>query len=254
MGYGLALGVGVAARRLRALTSGGALGAGLVGGTVFALGPASASAGLLTFFLSSSLLTRLPGAREARDAGGRTAGQVVANGGVAAVLSLLYACRPAGGTLAAIGGALAAATADTWATEVGTRYGGTPRLITSGRTVPTGTDGGVTVAGTAATVAGALGLSLVYAAASGDEIGRFRLAGSCALGGVAGSLLDSVLGATVEVGPGGGVHWLRNDEVNALNTLAGAVVAGLLAGAPGPRAGTPPHPAPSPAAVPPVGR
>src|SRR5438093_5230732 len=44
-------------------------------------------------------------------------------------------------------GALAAAAADTWATEIGAFSPFAPRLITSGRQVPRGTSGGITVLG-----------------------------------------------------------------------------------------------------------
>ena len=63
---------------------------------------------LLAFFISGSVLTRLATGRGAR----RTARQVVANGGAAALAALV-------GSWSVTAGALAAAAADTWATEVG---------------------------------------------------------------------------------------------------------------------------------------
>src|SRR5206468_12197817 len=78
----------------------------------------------------------------------RTARQVVANGGVAAVAAVL-------GSWPAAAAAIAAAAADTWATEIGAFSPLPPRLITSGRRVTRGTSGGITVLGTLGRVAGA---------------------------------------------------------------------------------------------------
>lgn len=166
LGSALAAAVGLGAHSAGALTAGGASGAALVGGAVFGCGPPGASPALVAFFLSGSALTRLPGALDARDRDGRTLGQVLANGAVAALGSVLGAFRPSASTEALIGGALATATADTWATEIGTRWGGAPRLITSGRPVPPGADGGVTPAGLVAAVAGAAFVAAAYTLAS----------------------------------------------------------------------------------------
>jgi len=160
---------------------------------------------LLAFFFSSSLLTTAPkGARNSR--------QVMANGGVAALAALA-------GNWAWFAGALAVANADTWATEIGARSPVAPRLITNGTRVPAGTDGGMTLLGTAGGIAGAgflAGLSLLL-------VGRGAL--MIAVAGVLGMLLDSLLGATIQ----GKVRWMDNDAVNLAATLAGAVCARLLA-------------------------
>ena len=136
----------------------------------------------------------------------------MANGGIAALAALA-------GNWAWFAGALATANADTWATEIGSRSPTLPRLVTTGARVPPGTDGGMTLLGTAGGIAGAAflaGLSLLL-------VGRGAL--TIAAAGVLGMLLDSLLGATVQ----GKVRWMDNDAVNLAATLAGAVCAGLLA-------------------------
>jgi uncharacterized protein (TIGR00297 family) len=156
---------------------------------------------LLAFFVSSSLLS-------AKGEGRRNERQVLANGGVAALAALA-------GSWPAFAGAIAAANADTWASEIGRRSPVPPRLITTGRPVPAGTDGGITLLGTAGGMVGAgfiAALSLVADPWSVIAV---------AAGGVAGMLLDSVLGATVQ----GAYRWLDNDAVNLAATLGGAGVA-----------------------------
>jgi len=159
---------------------------------------------LLAFFVSGSLLTH--------GGGQRTERQVLANGGVAALAALA-------GSWPAFAGSLAAATADTWATEIG-RYSRTsPRLITNGRPVPAGTDGGITLLGTAAGIAGAGFVALL------TLLWQSPAAIAVACAGIVGMLLDSVLGATVQ----GAFRWLDNDAVNLATTCSGAIIALALA-------------------------
>lgn len=169
---------------------------------------------LLAFFVSGSLLTQEARGRQ------RNERQVLANGGVAALAALA-------GSWAAFAGALAAATADTWATEIGRRSRISPRLITSGKPVAPGTDGGVTLLGTAGGIVGGgfiAGLSawLPGAMATATDPGHPVWFWSVIAGaGTLGMLLDSVLGATVQ----GKTRWLDNDAVNLAATLGGAVAA-----------------------------
>src|SRR5262245_3195216 len=93
-------------RRVKWLTPGGLVASAVIGGAVFVGLGLSGFALLVTFFLSGSLLTQIAGGPGGR----RNAVQVVANGGVAAVAALF-------GSWPIAAGALAAATADTWATE-----------------------------------------------------------------------------------------------------------------------------------------
>lgn len=163
---------------------------------------------LLAFLISGSLL--------ARGGGRRTARQVVANGGVAALAALA-------GSWPAFAGAIAAAAADTWATEIGAHSRTLPRLITNARVVPQGVNGGITVLGTAGGVLGALFLAALTWVVGPRDV---RLAGVVAVAGVAGMLVDSLLGATVQ---GSDDKWLDNSGVNLAMTIAGAGIAAWLA-------------------------
>jgi len=221
------------------LTRGGVAAAAGVGTAVgWGLGPAGLFV-LFVFFVSGSLLGHLAEGRGPR----RTARQVVANGGVAAVAAL-------SGAWSVATGALAAATADTWATEIGSFSPFPPRLITSGARVTRGASGGITALGSAGGVAGA---ALIAALA---HMLAPRGMGSIAPGfailtaaGVLGMLADSVLGATLQgtyacpacdarFERGNGVchepmrlvrgwRWLDNDGVNLAATLVGAAAVAL---------------------------
>ncbi|HEX4573663.1 MAG TPA: DUF92 domain-containing protein [Gemmatimonadales bacterium] len=192
---------------------------------------------LTVFFLSGSLLTQLAERRGPR----RTARQVLANGGVAALAALA-------GSWSAAAGALAAAAADTWATEIGAFSPVPPRLLTTGRPVARGTSGGVTLLGTLGGIAGAVVIALV-ASALAPRSGSRASAAVVALAGVAGMLVDSLLGATLQgryacpacdarfergntvchepVRLSGGQRWLDNDLVNLAATVCGAAAATL---------------------------
>ena len=220
----------------------GAAAACALGAAAWLAFSAAGLAALLATFLVSTLLGRLPGgARE----GARTLRQVAANGLVplaGAVLALVG--HGAAGWAAFLGG-LACLGADTSATEIGTRYGGTPRSPVTGRPMRAGESGGVTPWGLVASVAGG---AIAPLAAWALGAGGARTVGLVALAGVAAALLDSVLGATVQFRGRdrttgevteeraaaservSGLAWLDNDAVNLVASLAGALLAVAFAG------------------------
>ena len=115
----LAAGIAFAARRMRALTVSGATAAAIVGFLLFGLGGGQGAAALLLFFVTSSALSRWRKRDKDRigfeKGGERDAGQVLANGGIAAACALLLPVFPeALWPRLALLGALAAANADTW--------------------------------------------------------------------------------------------------------------------------------------------
>lgn len=253
LGFGLAAAAGLAGWRAGALAPSGALAAAVVGGTVFGFGGWPGAALLLAFFISSSALSRLFAGRKAglaekfEKGSRRDWAQVLANGGVAALAAVFIPLFPgAAWPWLALAGALATANGDTWATEIGTLSRQTPRLVTTGRRVARGTSGGVTLLGTAATLAGAaLIAALARLVAPGLGFGRALAAVS--LAGLGGAFTDSLLGATVqgiyqhpekgietekrpgrEAAPTRGWAVFNNDVVNFLATLAGALLALLL--------------------------
>ena len=149
-----------------------------------------------------------------------------ANGGVAAFLALMAALDPARAPVYAIAYAAAVATAaaDTCSSEVGKAYGRRTFLITTFRPVPPGTEGAVSLEGTAAGLAAA-----VIIAAVGAATGLYAPAWAIAIAaaGLLGSLAESVLGTVAERR-----GWLDNDLLNALNTAIGAGIVMLIARVP----------------------
>jgi uncharacterized protein (TIGR00297 family) len=158
---------------------------------------------------------------------GRKASQVIANLGIPAVSSslmgvgVLLGWLPHTMSVRLVGAvalaALAEATADTVSSEIGQAFGGHPLLLTTLRRVEPGTDGAVSLMGTAAGVAA--GAAVAWAGWWAMRLGT-REASIALLAACAGLFFDSVLGATVERR-----GWLGNDLVNFASTLFAAVVA-----------------------------
>jgi uncharacterized protein (TIGR00297 family) len=202
------------------VSRGGTLGGFVVGALIYAsLGP-QAFAILVLFVVGGSLLTRLGYGRKRRsgtaEAGGgrRGAKNALANCAVAVVCALLAALTPSDAFVAAFVASLGAAFADTAESEVGQLYGRTPRLITTLRTVPPGTDGAISLPGTfaglaAAALTAALGLTLGLVDGPASMI-------LVALAAFLGTVADSLVGALApRVG---------NELTNVLCTLLAALV------------------------------
>ncbi len=204
---------------------GGALGGFAVGAVIYVcLGP-QGFAVLAVFVVGGSALTRL-GYRSkerrgiAQTRGGRRgASNALANCGVALLCALLAALIPSEVFAAAFVASLGAAFADTAESEVGQLARRTPRLITTLRKVPPGTDGAVSIPGTlagliAAGLTALLGLWLGLVAGPGVAL---LVAGAAFLGTVA----DSLLGALAPR--------LGNELTNVLCTLVAAALVSTLA-------------------------
>ncbi len=215
------------AYRLQALTRSGAWAAAACGTVLYGAGGWPPAALVAVFFATSSALTRLeagPRGRRSLDRLGRRWDQVAANGGVAAAAAAAYGLTRSPLALAAACGAVAVATADTWATELGRWSPSPPRLVTTWTRVPHGTSGGITLLGTLAAAAGAL-LIGGLAALLGPGARPARMAAAVAAAGFSGSLVDSLLGAAIE----GRRRWAGNSTINAVATAWGAGAMLLLA-------------------------
>jgi uncharacterized protein (TIGR00297 family) len=201
-GFLLAIVIVYPAYRARSLNKSGAFAAMLVGTIVFGLGGWSWAVLLLLFFITSSALSRAfkkrkQGLNEKFAKGQeRDAGQVFGNGGLAMLFVVVHALYPESGIgWAGFAASLAAVNADTWATELGVLNPTPPRLLTDLRKrVEKGTSGGVSLFGTMAALLGAAVIALPAAWFTQD----WPLFPLITFAGVAGSLFDSLLGATVQ--------------------------------------------------------
>ncbi len=118
--------------------------------------------------------------------------------------------------------AIAVAAADTLASELGV-FADDARLITDpSKSVPPGTNGGVSIAGTVASVTGALMVAVVAHLLIPLA---WHLVGLVVVLGLVGSLLDSVLGATWEGDPGRPQGPLTKNDVNFISITIPAMVA-----------------------------
>ncbi|MEJ2211669.1 MAG: DUF92 domain-containing protein [Anaerolineae bacterium] len=257
----------------RALDASGVAGAVLVGTLIFGLGGWVWGLLLITFFVSSSWLShyRRADKREISEkfakGSRRDLGQALANGGLGALLAVVFALYPEPVLFAGFVGVMATVNADTWATELGVLSPDLPRLVTTGQRVSPGTSGGITLLGTWASLAGALLIGAmaalllqIDALLSGGSPGGFYAPLRAHVvaypllavaGGLGGSFLDSLMGATVQgiyycsacaketesalhrcgqpARPVRGWPWLNNDLVNLLASIGGGLLAASLA-------------------------
>ncbi len=225
-----------AAYRQKLLTSYGSISAFAVSGIVGVLGNLSWLLLILSFVAAAFLTTRFRllekarmGLQEGRR-GERGTLNVVANSLPAVFVALLstalssLASQALFATIFTV--AIGAATADTLASEVGV-IDRRPRLITTMRPVPPGTDGGVSLLGTAASFGGALFISVVgYAliVLLGQPLPFYFIPFTAAVG-LSGSIVDSFLGATLERN---GIIGKQTNNVTSI--VVACILAGLLAG------------------------
>lgn len=264
LGFILSTVIAILAWRLHTLSNSGAWAAFLTGGLIFGLGGIPWAILLLTFFITSSALSRAFARRKAAlsekfsKGSTRDWAQVFANGGLGSLLALTYGLLPGQPwTWVAFAGAMAAVTADTWATELGVLSTAPPRLISNGKPVERGTSGGITRMGTLSASGGAALIGVVFTAFSYQQSaisqisswkGFLLLWAIIIIGGLAGALFNSLLGATVQAiyhCPScqketerhplhicgtvtvrvRGWLWLNNDWVNFACSLVGAAIA-----------------------------
>ncbi len=245
VGFSGAIIIALLAYRAHALSASGALAAVFVGGSIFAFGGASAAIVLIGFFISGSVLSRL----NEHDHGKRDWKQVLANGLIPSLavvlLALRHDLRPEA-TLLFLG-SLATATADTWATEFGKRFGSRVYDCVSLRPMQKGLSGGVSFVGTLASIAGAVfiaALSLVPVPLDEGLCGLIfvKVLLVVPIAGFCGAMIDSIIGSKLQVkyrtASGeiteeycegairiSGLRSIGNNATNLIATLLGGIVA-----------------------------
>ncbi len=227
--------------RLKSVSLNGAIGGFLIGILIFGSGGWALISPLVFFFVSSSILSKTKDKKDSR----RDLLQILANGAVPAFLALTYFFFSYELALFAYFGALAAATADTWATEIGYFSKKDPMLLIGFKRVKKGESGAISLIGTIGTIAGGLSIALISQTVHDSKLAIFIITAA----GIMGSFVDSFFGqfiqAKYQCNISGeiveekynlnektillnGVEWIDNNFVNLANTLTGALVAGLF--------------------------
>lgn len=262
----LAVVVCLVALQRQSLSRSGAIAAVVVGVAIVLGGGWWTGVMLMVFFVSSSILSALPSPVPNDEGTGvpgakRNAIQVLANGGFPAAMAvgcglllLPLFSTPSSSSLTsgsahfliACAGGLAAVMADTWATEIGGRFGGQPRTAYGFMPVAIGTSGGVTVAGLIATVVAALVMGAMTLALPFPN-SKFEVLAAVMVAGVYGSIADSLLGSTLQARyldpttgnlvdepptrgakPAHGWRWMTNDVVNFLCCAKAGLLAAVV--------------------------
>ena len=221
----------------RSLSTSGAISGYLIGIIIFGSGSWPWIIPLVFFFISSSLLSHLNHKEYAE----RNILQILANGSLGALFAVIYFFYQFPPAIVLYLGAIGAATADTWATEIGFYSKIRPRLIFTKTIVNRGVSGGITLLGLCASMLGAIIIGILGEAILGMNDLLFPIA----IGGLAGSATDSILGRFIQAQFKCtscdsntedryhcdektqlifGSKFIGNDMVNFINTIVGAIV------------------------------
>lgn len=188
------------ALRLSALALDGALGSFVVGVFVFGIGQWKFTIPLAVFFTVSSLLSKI--GKDKKESMKMAFGkgskrdivQVFANGGVPMLVTICWLYSPSDWLYAVYLASVAAASADTWATEIGFFSRRPPRHSISFKRVEPGASGGVTLLGTSASLAGSAAIAFAgYLFLPDANVLKLVI-----IAGFVASVVDSVLGATIQ--------------------------------------------------------
>ncbi len=248
----------------KSVDAGGAAAGALLGTVVFVAAGPLLWLLMAAFVFSSTAFTRFRSSQKEwlasiQEKGGRRdMVQVFANGGIGTLMALLARVTGEPAFAFALAAAFASANADTWASELGVLSPQAPISLATFRPVPRGVSGGVTWLGLAASLSGALFISVIFALENAPGLrslaGLACVAGLVTAAGVFGSLVDSLLGGTLQAqyetprhgpterrmtdGTGNtrirGLWFVTNDVVNLLSTAcaaaAGIALSGLVRG------------------------
>ena len=236
---------------IRFLDKSGAVATFLLAAIIFGFGGWKWSIPILVFFVSSSLLSMVGKARKIKveqifeKSSLRDHAQVLANGGIAGIIMIIYMFYKIPELYLFYLAAIAAAIADTWATEIGTLTKQQPRLISNLQKVAVGTSGGVTTLGILGSLFGAFIIAMSGLIFMTNFSSKILILFLITLSGTFASLVDSYLGATVQIKyqcpvcseiterkihcnriatiPISGIDWISNDIVNLINTLSSVI-------------------------------
>ncbi|PIN84657.1 MAG: hypothetical protein COV47_06130 [Candidatus Diapherotrites archaeon CG11_big_fil_rev_8_21_14_0_20_37_9] len=182
--------------------------ADIAAGSIYVLAGMPGFAALSIFYVIGEASTRLVGKNKEQHER-RGISNVIGNAG-AGIIALLL------GNVPAFFGSMSAALADTVSSEIGMSSKEEPVMITTFKKVKKGTDGGVTLLGFAAALLAATIMGLLFYFMVNPSV---KQAAIIIAAGFLGSMIDSVLGATLE-----SRKLLNNTQVNFLASASGAII------------------------------
>ncbi len=240
---------------LHLLSVSGAVSALLVGVIIFTFTGLRGWLILMFFFVSANVIGKIAKRVSHLDlgvihkkGGKRDWAQVMANGGMATLSALLYGITSSPVALVMFGAAIATATADTWASEAGVLSTKPPVSIITFRPVRTGMSGGVSLLGNLSSILGSILIAYLWYISYSlpSDPAAVLLASTVAAAGIIGSLIDSILGATLQghywdperkimtekeevdgmkLELCRGIRWIDNDVVNLVSNVISALLA-----------------------------
>jgi uncharacterized protein (TIGR00297 family) len=232
--------------QLKSLNKGGVISAYIMGLIIYGTGGFNWIIPILVFFILSSVLSKLSKTENSIQKGSqRDIMQVMANGGVPTIISVINFYYPIDQLFILYIAAIAAATADTWASEIGSFSNRDPIHVIKLKRVIKGTSGGISAIGTLGSVLGAaiIGITGYLLGLSG------LLLIIIIISGTVGSLIDSLIGGSIQATfqclkckiitekrkhckiPSkhvSGLYIIDNDMVNFLNTLLVIIIVFIL--------------------------
>ncbi|MBM4167572.1 MAG: DUF92 domain-containing protein [Ignavibacteria bacterium] len=254
LGTSLAIVIAVVSHYVRFLSLSGSVAVFLLASPVFGIGGWKWTIPILAFFVLSSVLSKLGKRRKGEfsdifeKGSTRDYAQVLANGGIPGALLVCSVFFRGFDFYPFYVAAIAAVTADTWGTEIGLMRKNKTYLITTFRETAAGVNGGVSYLGI---LGSAFGSGIVTLVAL-PWLAGWQVALTIIGAGIVASLVDSLLGATVqatfrcpscgketekrihcagapEVPPVagnivGGFRWMNNDVVNFLCSASGSIL------------------------------
>jgi uncharacterized protein (TIGR00297 family) len=223
----VAIGLATLARFMGAVSDGGALAGILVAFVLMVAAGLGGLIPLLAILVLTLLATRWRSERKrnlgvAERGSGRTASQVAANLGAAALCAVAVIVFPRHSSVLMVGAmaALAEAAADTVSSEIGQAAAKQVRMILNFQLAPIGTNGAISLEGT---FAGCMAGFIVAWVSAFFGVVAGRWAPVIVVAGIAGMLFDSVLGVTLE-----NRGKMGNDSVNFVSTVFAADLAIII--------------------------
>jgi uncharacterized protein (TIGR00297 family) len=232
IGLGISLVIAMLAYLKKSLNQSGFITATLLGTIIYTFGGWLVWGSLIAFFISSSLITKISEKSEKKESKGRNAWQVLANGLVAAIFSVLYYVVQVEIFLLAAVVSIATSNSDTWASEIGSLSKGKTFYILNFKLAPKGVSGAISGLGTFASILGSFFIAGVfiglYALLYGIGLEDFFMFGGIiTVCGFLGNLIDSYLGGSlqakyrgIESGTYTEKRWLPNEKVVLASGLA----------------------------------